>query len=182
MTHIGKESRLQPVGFFGFLFCLYQFGFRFFQGSDIVVDSNQFHLAFFRLIEIQHYIGTHPVPFILRTGTQNTHLTFEGFCFPFLCFFKKSKHTGTVIRMHFGVNTDYIGKRCILIFSHILEPLLDGIALTIQQIEFGISHLGIIRYKKKQILKIRNTLQGINTLRIIHINKDISGKVTMIII
>ena len=84
--------------------------------------------------------------------------------------------------MHFGVNTDYIGKRCILILSHILEPLLDGIALTIQQIEFGISHLGIIRYKKKQILKIRNRLQGINTLRIIHINKDISGKVTMIII
>ena len=34
----------------------------------LIYTSNQFHLAFFRLIEIHHYIGTHPVPFILRTG------------------------------------------------------------------------------------------------------------------
>ena len=88
--HIGKESRLQPVGFFGFLFCLYQFGFRFFQGSDIVVDSNQFHLAFFRLIEIQHYMVRTQFHSFFVPGRKIRISPLKAFAFPFFASSKKA--------------------------------------------------------------------------------------------
>ena len=40
MTHIGKECRFEPVGFFSFLFRLNQFQFHVLAGGDV---SSQFH-------------------------------------------------------------------------------------------------------------------------------------------
>ena len=65
MAHIGKKSRFQTVCRLGFLLSLNQHGFRFLQFRDIIIDADQLNLPIFRLILVDHDIGTYPVPLIL---------------------------------------------------------------------------------------------------------------------
>ena len=182
MTHIGKKSTLQTVCRFGFLFSINQFGFGFFQFRNIIVYTDKLYYTVFRLILIDYHIGAHPIPLSFRPRMQNTYLSLEVSYFSKPCLIKKIQNPLSVIRVHFTIYTYNIRQRRIFIFSHILIPLLNGIAFPIQQVRLCITYFCIIRNQQEEVLKITNTVQSIHTLGIIDIDKGISGKVTLTII
>ena len=116
MTHIGKESTFQTIHHLRFITRLNQFGFSFFQFCNIIIDTDDFYFIFLRFIVSDHHITTHPIPFILRSGTTNTHLTLKMPSFSVSDFIIKIKETLTIFRVHMGINThNLIQKRIFLL-------------------------------------------------------------------
>ena len=182
MTHIGKEGTLQTIGGFCLLFGFNQHSFRLLQFRNIIVDSYQFYLSVLRFKQIDDHIGTYPIPFPLLARTLNTHLSLKMFGFTHTGLTEEIEHPSAVAGVHLAIYPHNICQLGILVLSHILIPLLDGIAFPVEQVQLGITYLRIIRYKQEEILEITDTAHGINPFRIVDVNHGIAGKVTFTVI
>ena len=168
MTHVCKESTFQTIHHLRFIACLNQFGFGLFQFCDVIIDTNDFYFVFFRFIVSDHYITIHPIPFILCSGTTNTHFSLKMPPFSLLDFVIEIKETFTVFRMHFAINSHNLAQRNIFFLTQILIPLFNGISFPVQKIQFSITYLGIVGYHQEEILKITDTIHCINSFRIVN--------------
>ena len=182
MTHIGKEGTLQTIGGFCLLFGFNQHSFRLLQFRNIIVNSYQFYLSVLRFKQIDDHIGTYPIPFPLLARTLNTHLSLKMFGFTHTGLTEEIEHPSAVAGVHLAIYPHNIRQLGILVLSHILIPLLDGIAFPVKQVQLGITYLRIIRYKQEEILEITDTAHGINPFRIVNVNHGIAGKVAFTVI
>ena len=73
--------------------------------------------------------------------------------------------------MHLIINAYHICQWRVFILPHILIPLFDGIPLTSEQVQLGITHLGIVGNQQEEVFKITDAVNGTYPFRIIDVDE-----------
>ena len=87
------------------------------------------------------------------------------------CVVQKTNQQGTVIGVEMPVCAKDVGQRSFIRFTHISVPAFLGIAVSTQNIEVGITDLGIITDQFKELLKLLNLIIGYRCFCLIRINQ-----------
>ena len=177
------------VGFFCLFFGINQLDFDLLHFRDIIIDTYYLYQSFFRGIMRHHNIHPHPIPFgeIRNFGILHflcclvyTDFTTKTFTTSFYYLLIEIKNLFTIVGMYFTIHTYNICQRSILFLTHVLKPLLYSISLLIKKIELRIAYFSIIRNQKEEIFKILYLFDSIQLLGVIHIQKYIPEKLTIL--
>ena len=84
--------------------------------------------------------------------------------------------------MHLIINAYHICQWRIFILTHILIPLFDGIPLTSEQVQFGITNLGIIRNQQEEVFKVTDAVDGSYPFRIVDVDEYKTTAITFTVI
>ena len=142
MAHVSKESTFETVHHFSFVTCQDQFFLRLLQFGNIIVDTDDFHFVFFRIVCRNDYIHTYPVPFILLAGTADSHFSLKVLPVSFSDLPIEIKNTFTVFGMQFLDFFDFLTNSVMMPIAAITICLLVSRVIGVEKIEEEVTLCG----------------------------------------
>ena len=124
----------------------------------------------------------YPVPFVRTLCPADTQITVKETFRTRFGLFIEIEYQLPVIGVHVRKHTDNIRQRRVMAFTQIPVPLADGVSGVIQQVDFRISHLGIVGNNREEVLKVMHFAQCIIAFGIIYIHQQIVRQIPFRII